>query len=99
MAVSDRLTQIFKENGMILVASKGIVTIAPPISITRDDIDEIVTKLDISIAIRNIVFVNPFGRAPPFRTLIQIYTYHFRSQSGRRGGEDHFLLTGQAGHY
>ena len=49
LEVSDQLTQKFKENGMILVASKGIVTIAPPISVTRDDIDEIVAKLDTSI--------------------------------------------------
>ena len=49
LSVSDQLTQKFKENGMILVASKGIVTIAPPISVTRDDIDEIVAKLDVSI--------------------------------------------------
>ena len=47
--VSNRLSEKFKEHGLILVASKGIITVAPPISTTREETDEIVAAFDASI--------------------------------------------------
>ena len=47
--ISARLNEKFQERLMILVAAQGKVYLGPPICTTRDDVDEMVGKIDGSI--------------------------------------------------
>lgn len=47
--ISRRLNKKFQERLMILAVGQGKVYLAPPISATREDVDEIVRKMDDSI--------------------------------------------------
>ena len=47
--VCARLNEKFRERHMILAAAQGKVYIAPPICTTREDVDEMVAKIDGSI--------------------------------------------------
>ncbi len=49
LKVSDRLTERFKAHGLILRSYSGIVNVGPPLCVTRDDVDEIVHAIDLSL--------------------------------------------------
>ena len=44
--IADRITQGFKKRGLILHAGREAITIGPPLCITRDEADEVVTIID-----------------------------------------------------
>ena len=44
--LADRVAQIYKENGILLPMSSGVIRIAPPLCITRSEIDEILRVTD-----------------------------------------------------
>ena len=44
--VGDRITKGFKSRGLILSASQETITIGPPLCITRDEADEVVSIID-----------------------------------------------------
>ena len=47
--VPGRLTEKFRNHGLLLRVSDEIVHIGPPLSITRDEVDEIVHAIDLSL--------------------------------------------------
>ena len=47
--IGARLTAAFRARGLILRVTSGVISLAPPLIVTRDDIDEIVAGLDESI--------------------------------------------------
>ena len=49
LQVSKRLTDKMSERGVIMRFSGDKVTIGPPLCITKDDIDEIVSAMDSAI--------------------------------------------------
>jgi putrescine aminotransferase len=44
--LADRVAQLYKENGILLPMSSGVIRIAPPLCITRSEIDEILRVTD-----------------------------------------------------
>jgi adenosylmethionine-8-amino-7-oxononanoate aminotransferase len=47
--IPKRLNERFKKYGLILRTSNPIISIGPPICITRSEVDEIVHGLDLSL--------------------------------------------------
>lgn len=47
--VESRLNEKFRSHGLLLRTGNHVVNIAPPLCVTRDDIDEIVHALDLSL--------------------------------------------------
>lgn len=47
--VSDQLNERFKAHGLILRSYSGIVNVGPPLCITREEVDEIVHAIDLSL--------------------------------------------------
>ena len=47
--IPKRLNERFKKYGLILQISSPIITIGPPICITRGEVDEIIHGLDLSL--------------------------------------------------
>ena len=47
--VPDRLNESFKRHGLIFKAASEILSIGPPLCITRDEVDEIVHAIDLSL--------------------------------------------------
>ena len=49
LKVSDRLNEKFRDHGLILRSYSGIVNIGPPLCITRNEVDEIMHAIDLSL--------------------------------------------------
>lgn len=47
--LSEQLNEKFKERALILKSSRGLISMGPPISITKPEIDEIVHAVDVSL--------------------------------------------------
>ena len=49
LKLNVRLTQKFKQHGLILRPGTEVITLGPPLCITRSDVDEIVHAIDLSL--------------------------------------------------
>jgi len=47
--IADRLNESFRNHGLIFKASGDILSIGPPLCITRDEVDEMVHAIDLSL--------------------------------------------------
>ena len=47
--VCDRLSEKFMERGLLLRSSRGLISMGPPLCITRTEVDEIVHAVDVSL--------------------------------------------------